>query len=901
MTPQNTVTGTGSRRVRHDLTSKYDNENTLPENPVSLDAKLVEKTTKNDYGVDRITDAKEPTSSQDFDELRLLARHEYLTQREEQKIAVVVKELEYLEADVVKYGWDNLSRQEQDEITLKREVVKLFNDKLKRQGHNGFLMGDGAVEGKALLDKKRELLKTRSGKDRVQVEKSAQKQWEDKQLNNAVQGSDYDTIKVEGSEEYEFVFDEQAFIEFSTEDGDSLSPGSNEEVALTELESRLEKETARLKSIHETRKSLPVYQYRDDLLNAVKEHQIMIVVGETGSGKTTQLPQYLVEDGYTQHGKLQVACTQPRRVAATSVATRVADEMGVMLGKEVGYSIRFEDKTTPGTTFLKYMTDGMLLREFMIDPELTNYACIMIDEAHERTLATDILLGLLKDILPHRKDLKLIISSATMNAVKFSEFFYGAPIFNVPGRRFPVDIHYTLQPEANYINAAITTVFQIHTTQSVPGDILVFLTGQEEIESAQQSIEEIAHVLGDKIRPLIIAPIYANLPQDQQSKIFQRTPEGCRKVVLATNIAETSLTINGINFVIDPGFVKENSYVAASGMSQLLTVPCSRASVDQRAGRAGRVGPGKCFRLFTKWSYFHELEPLPKPEILRVNLSQVVLLLMSMGIRDLVNFPLLDKPSIPTLSKALENLYVLGALNSKGAITRLGHIMCDFPCEPQFGKVMHTAATHEKCKGVLEEAVTIVAMLHETSSVLVNSRQDANKSGIVGQVQSDHMLYLEIFNAWKDMDYSRSWCLDHKVQYKTMLRVRNIRDQLWRCCEKLGLAALNEAALDAGNPLQDVEARLTRSFIAGFPGNIAQLGSSGYRTMGRQTGGLTVNIHPSSVVFQMFRKESKKPTKHLLYQRLVLTSKEYMRDCIPIPRENWLHDMLPHLFAKGSK
>ncbi|SCW00355.1 LAFE_0C02366g1_1 [Lachancea fermentati] len=837
-------------------------------------------------------------NEEDMEELRRLARQQYLTAREKDKLQILAKELEFLEQDVNTYGWDNLTKSEQQEITIKRNLLALIKEKEDEKLQGFRLQEDYTDEnGKIDLNKKRELLNRKSPK---RERTSKDKRWEEQQLKQAVQKPDVDEIQVEGSQDYDFVFDEDALIEF-TEVTDDVLPEEKGDYD-TKLLEQLDKEQSRLQSIQSTRKSLPVYRYRQQLLDAIKENQILIVVGETGSGKTTQLPQYLVEEGYTKNGTLQIACTQPRRVAAMSVAARVADEMDVFLGKEVGYSIRFEDRTTPEKTVLKYMTDGMLLREFLVDPELSKYACIMIDEAHERTLATDILLGLLKDILPHRKDLKLLISSATINAVKFSKFFYDAPIFNVPGRRYPVDIHYTLQPEANYLNAAVTTVFQIHTTQELPGDILVFLTGQEEIETAQANIEEIANILGSRVKPMIIAPIYANLPQEQQSKIFQPTPQGCRKVVLATNIAETSLTIDGIKFVIDPGFVKENSYVPSTGMSQLLTVPCSRASVDQRAGRAGRVGPGKCFRLFTKWSYFHELEPLPKPEILRINLSQVVLLLLSLGITDLINFPLLDKPSIPSLMKALENLYVLGALNSKGTITRLGRMMCEFPCEPELGKVMHTAATHEKCKGVLEDVVTIVAMLHETASLFAHNQNDnARKSGIVGSVQSDHMLYLETYNNWRDMDYSKSWCFDHKVQYKTMIRVRNIRDQLWGCCEKLGLVAMNEVALKKITGEANLEPRIVRSFISGFPMNIAQLGTSGYRTIGEQSGGVSVSIHPSSVVFQEMRKEMKKPTKFILYQRLVLTSKEFMRDCMPIAREEWLQEMVPHIFKSNKK
>ncbi|SCV03940.1 LAME_0H14466g1_1 [Lachancea meyersii CBS 8951] len=839
----------------------------------------------------------------DVGELRLLARERYLKDREKLKLEVLKQELAYQEEDIVSRGWDALSKSEQDEIQLKRELVALVQDREAHGQESGFRLQSDYIDEEGRLDSERKKQLLRRKEVFGVEEKSRQQVWEEQQLKHALQASnDSNEIRVEGSEDYDFVFDEEAMIEFTAGDDESALPETHSELD-QKLVEELDREQTRLQIIHDTRKSLPVYKFRNPLLSAIREHQVLIVVGETGSGKTTQLPQYLVEEGFTQGGKFQIACTQPRRVAATSVAARVADEMDVILGKEVGYSIRFDDKTTLDTTILKYMTDGMLLREFMTDPELKKYACIIIDEAHERTLATDVLLGLLKDILPHRKDLKLIISSATMNAAKFADFFYDAPIFNVPGRRFPVDIHYTLQPEANYLNAAVTTIFQIHTTQPAPGDILVFLTGQEEIEAAQQSLEEIAHVLGSKIKPLIIAPIYANLPQEQQSRIFEPTPTDCRKVVLATNIAETSLTIDGIKFVIDPGFVKENSYIPSTGMSQLLTVPCSRASVDQRAGRAGRVGPGKCFRIFTKWSYYHELELLPKPEILRTNLSQVVLLLMSLGVTDLLDFPLLDKPSIPALSKALENLYTLGALNSKGAITRLGRMMCELPCEPEFGKVLHIAATHDSCKGSLEEVITIVAMLHETASVFVQGKadRDQNKSGIIGKVSSDHMLYLETYNNWKDMNYSKSWCFDHKVQFKTLVRVRNIRDQLWRCCDNLGLVAVNDQASKTLGNLENLEPRIIKSFIAGFPSNIAKLGTSGYHTMGARQGGVDVSVHPTSIVFQALRKDMAKPSKFILYQRLVLTSREFMRDCVPIPREEWLNEMVPHFFKSVNR
>lgn len=881
------LTGKGKRRYKRSFESvdgtdaQLPSKNEPPEDTVGID------------------DERPPEGEQDTSDLRLLARQKYLSRRETQKVEALRKDLLFLEEDANKYGWEALSQRERDDITLKRELVELFNQK-DSDPELGFQLQDDYVDEKGKIDvaRKKQILNNRD--DYYQKRKAPKQQaWEERQLQKAIIEEGTDEIAIPNADIYEFVFDNDAAVEFTQEEEDDVLPEKDAEYENL-LAERLEVEETRVKSIQEMRKLLPVYQYREDLLRAIRENQILIIVGETGSGKTTQLPQYLVEDGYTDSGKLQIAVTQPRRVAATSVAARVADEMNVILGDEVGFSIRFEDKTNDKTV-LKYMTDGMLLREVLVDPELKKYSCIMIDEAHERTLATDILLGLLKDILLHRKDLKLLISSATMNAAKFSHFFNGCPIFNVPGRRYPVDIHYTLQPEANYLQAAISTIFQIHTSRPLPGDILVFLTGQEEIESARQKIEEIAGKLGSSIAPMILAPIYANLPQEQQDLIFSKTPPNCRKIVLATNIAETSLTIDGIKYVIDPGYVKENSFVPSTGMTQLVTVPCSRASVDQRAGRAGRVGPGKCYRLFTKWSYHSELEMMPKPEILRTNLSSTVLLLLSLGISDLINFPMLDKPSISALTSSLEDLYLLGALNSKGKITKLGRIMCEFPCEPQFAKVIHTAASHDQCKGVLEECVDIVAMLHESMSLFTGQKDQSFDS--LGEVSSDHMLYLRIYQEWRDYNYSKAWCRDHKLQYKTLCRIRNIRNQLWNCAEKLGLVAMNEVARrQQTDTAHKLPVKLAKCFISGFPTNIAQLGTTGYRTVGKKsTSGLNVYVHPSSILSKQLRDSARKPSKYVLYQTLMLTSKEFMRECMPIYDDTWLIEMIPQVFKSKAK
>lgn len=349
-------------------------------------------------------------------------------------------------------------------------------------------------------------------------------------------------------------------------------------------------------SIIEQRQSLPIYKLKEQLLKAVNDNQILVVIGETGSGKTTQITQYLAEAGYTSRGR--IACTQPRRVAAMSVAKRVAEEFGCRLGQEVGYTIRFEDCTSPETK-IKYMTDGMLLRECLIDPDMKQYSVVMLDEAHERTIHTDVLFGLMKQAVQKRSELKLIVTSATLDSVKFSEYFFKAPIFTIPGRTFPVERLYTREPETDYLDASLITVMQIHLTEP-PGDILVFLTGQEEIDTACEILYERVKSLGPDVPELIILPVYSALPSETQTKIFEPAPPGSRKVVIATNIAETSLTIDGIYYVVDPGFVKQKVFNPKSGMDSLVVTPISQAQAKQRMGRAGRTGPGKVYRLYTE-------------------------------------------------------------------------------------------------------------------------------------------------------------------------------------------------------------------------------------------------------------------------------------------------------------
>ncbi|ORZ28195.1 P-loop containing nucleoside triphosphate hydrolase protein [Lobosporangium transversale] len=432
-----------------------------------------------------------------------------------------------------------------------------------------------------------------------------------------------------------------------------------------------------------------------------------------------EIPQYLHEAGWTARGRV-VACTQPRRVAATTVAQRVADEMRVQLGMEVGYTIRFEDCTDPGgKTRIKYMTDGMLFREALMDPLLSKYSAIMLDEAHERSLYTDILMGVLKKILKKRPELRVIISSATLDAEAFAAFFStnktpddasldNTAILSVQGRMYPVDIHYLAEPSSDYIETAIQTVFDIHTKEPA-GDILVFMTGREEIEQVVNEIRERATTLPpNKYAEILALPIYAGLAPEEQMLVFELPERGVRKVIVATNVAEASITIPGIGFVVDTGFVKIRAYNPRTGIEALTTTSISQASAEQRSGRAGRIRNGKAYRLYTEQCFHNDMRVASVPEIQRSNLAGMVLQLKALGIENVLRFEFMTSPPAEMMSKALELLYSLKALDEYGRLTiPLGMRLAEFPLDPLLGKILLDS---EKF-GCGQEMLTIAAMV----------------------------------------------------------------------------------------------------------------------------------------------------------------------------------------------
>lgn len=627
-------------------------------------------------------------------------------------------------------------------------------------------------------------------------------------------------------------------------------------------------------SIQDQRKSLPVYKLRDLFVEAVDQHQFLVVVGDTGSGKTTQLTQYLYEEGFVRNGR--IGCTQPRRVAATSVAKRVAEEVGCRLGAEVGYSIRYDDCTSPETK-IKYCTDGLLIKEILMDSKLQKYSVIMLDEAHERGINTDVLFGLLKETCRQRPDLKVIVTSATLDAEKFSKYFNNCPIFTIPGRTYPVEVLFSREPETDYLDSALMTVMQIHLTEP-PGDILLFLTGQEEIDTSCEILYERMKALGSMVPELIILPVYSSLPSEMQSKIFEPAPPGSRKIVISTNIAETSVTIDGIYYVVDPGFVKQKTYDSKSGLDQLIVTPISQAQAKQRSGRAGRTGPGKCYRLYTESAFRNEMLPNSVPEIQRVNLSSVVLQLKAMGINDLLGFDFMDPPSVQTLISSLELLHSLGALDSEGLLTRVGRHMAEFPMSPELAKALIASVEY----GCSEEVLTIAAMLSAEGSIFYRPKDKQaaadSKKAKFHQPEGDHLTLLTVYNSWKASNFSNSWCFENFLQYRRLRTASDIRKQMVGIMDryKQDIVSCGQRNFDP----------VRRALCAGFFRHTAKRDpQEGYKTL---VEGTPVYIHPSSALFN-------KNPEWVIYHELVMTSKEYMREATVVDPK-WLVEVAPTFF-----
>ena len=649
-----------------------------------------------------------------------------------------------------------------------------------------------------------------------------------------------------------------------------------------------------LRSIDEQRKGLPVYAVRDAIVASVRASPVLVVVGETGSGKTTQLPQFLLDD----LGRPNIACTQPRRVAALTVAQRVAMERRCVLGEEVGYTVRFDDKTSRQTR-LKYMTDGMLLRECLIDPLLKRYDIIILDEAHERTIATDILLGLLKAARERRKgSFRLIIMSATLDVEGYQGFFPESSAIYIRGRQHPVDVFYLSAPQESYLDALVAAVLQLHHDEG-EGDILGFLTGQEEIEVAHRLINERIKALTDSDidgsragrRKLHVVPMYAALPPDKQLLAFEPVPEGDRKVVLSTNIAETSITIPGIRYVVDPGFVKSRSYNPGLGADLLQVLPISKAQAWQRTGRAGREGPGKCYRLFTEEA-FMGLKEVAQPEIQRANLASVVLQLKSMNIKDPLTFAFMDPPPKASLIRALELLYGLQALDPLGNLTDLGRELARLPVDPMFARAI--IKSEEIGDGCLQPVIAIVAMISCDATVFVtpsSAKQEARQAhSRFFSPFGDHQTLLAVYQSWRATPQKKrkAWCKDNYINARALTKAHDIFQQILGQClrGRDGQTPHSVSAAEFTSEPDPVQIR--RALVSGlFPHAARRQHNGSYRVIAT---GLEVKLHPSSVLHG-------RAPECVVFNEVIKTTRQYVRGITKI-ESAWLPELAPFFFAK---
>ncbi|KAJ3428878.1 pre-mRNA-splicing factor atp-dependent RNA helicase deah3-related [Anaeramoeba flamelloides] len=654
--------------------------------------------------------------------------------------------------------------------------------------------------------------------------------------------------------------------------------------------------------ILETREQLPITAQKENFVKLLEENQVIILTGETGSGKTTQIPQYILEAGYSYGGKYRICCTQPRRVAALSVATRVSEEMDVELGSEVGYTIRFEDKSSP-ETLVKYLTDGMLLREAMIDNNLSQYSVIIIDEAHERTISTDILFGLLKQLLTttRKDDLKVIVMSATIEHKLFQEYFNNAPHLDVTGRVYPVDIFYLEEGENDYVSGVIKTSVEIHLSEP-KGDVLIFLTGQEEIEDCCERLYwRLCDSKSSEIGEFEIIPLYAALPYYEQKKAFMPTPDDKittlqngekktlygRKFIIATNIAETSLTIQGIVYVIDPGFSKQKVFDPKKRVESLLVSPISRASANQRKGRAGRTQSGKCFRLYTKKT-FEQLERQTIPELLRSNLGPVLLNMKKMGIINLLMFDYLSPPSIDLLVRALETNHYLGGLDEDGELTELGHQISSFPLDPQLAKMLIKSQQYDCC----DEILTIVAML-STPNCFIRPRKrrkqaDQARARFI-DCNSDHLTLLNVYNEYFTIQKNQKnkWCKQNFINNRTMYQAVNIRKQLFNILRRLDL--YRKSYNDYSKNQSLIELKIKKCLVEGFFMQTAyKLKRKKYLIVRDKQ---QVLVYPGSSI-QFFRD-------WILFHEFVLTERNYIRTCTSI-EGRWLVDIAPHYYETSK-
>jgi len=636
------------------------------------------------------------------------------------------------------------------------------------------------------------------------------------------------------------------------------------------------------------RKKLPIFPAKNKFLEEVSKNKTVILLGETGSGKTTQIPQFLHEARLDRVGS--IAVTQPRRVAAVTLAKRVAREMNTELGGLVGYKVRFENCSDDRTKIV-YQTDGMLLREAMLDPLLSSYSWVLLDEAHERTVSTDILFGVVKEAQRRRleqdssgsgtrlPELKVVVMSATVDVDKFSSY-WRCPVLYVEGRQFPVSVCHVSQPTDDYQRALLSTVFHIHSTAPPQQDILAFLTGQEEIEAVARQARALSKEF-DNCPKLYVMPLYAAQSPENQQNVFKATGDGTRKLVLATNIAETSVTIPGIKFVIDSCRVKAKVHQAKAGLDLLKVVKVSKAQAWQRTGRAGRQTEGTCYRLLTA-DQFDGLPASTVPEIQRSNLSSVVLTMLSIGIRNVDKFDFMDPPAADGLNMAVRQLGLLGATEadpSDGSVrlTALGKKMSGFPLEPRLTACLLAAEE----RGCGEEMMTIVSLLCSDNILQVpGTKEKREEAEMVHKKfsanEGDLVTLLNVWRAYKSGPKTAAWCRSQYLINRHLVFAEEVRRQLVGLCHSAGIKIQSSRDMDG----------VRQALAAGLFLNVAQLTVEGHYVA--LDSGQHVHIHPSSVLF------NKKP-EMVVYTEMVSTTKTYIRG-LTLVHDAWLQDARPEYF-----
>lgn len=606
-------------------------------------------------------------------------------------------------------------------------------------------------------------------------------------------------------------------------------------------------------------KNLPVYQQRDRILEALASNQVIVVESPTGSGKTTQLPVILHEAGYARNGIIGV--TQPRRIAAISVSEFISRQLGTPMPGLIGYKMRFEDKTSQ-STLIKIMTDGILLQEMKLDPALSRYSVIMVDEAHERSLNIDFILGLLKRVLEARPEFKVIVSSATINAEVFSAYFGDCPIVKIDTQVFPVTIVWdppAVEGDSDSLIDKIEEIVDRVIGDKRDGDMLVFLPGEKLIKDCMQRL-----ALGASRNRIHIVPLYARLGKDEQERVFDKAPLGKKKVIISTNIAETSVTIDGVTSVIDSGQAKLNFYNPKTYTASLVQVPISKASSNQRKGRAGRTAPGFCYRLYTR-DDFENRSLFTMEEIYRTDLSEVVLRMAELGITDFERFDFIAKPTRSGILGAMDVLNLLDTFEPDRSLSKVGRMMCAFPLLPRLSRLIVEAIL--KYPDVVEEAIIAAAFLSTQSPYVLPPGEELEARRAhhaFRDASGDFVSYLKIYRSFVEAKNKARFSERNYLDERTLLEIVRIKEQIELIVNGLGVP------IASGGSTEDYLCAVSRGLIQFV---CARQERGLFRTLMAER----VQIHPGSVMF-------KENPDFIVAGEIVRTTRMYAMSVSPLQR-----------------